>query len=121
MAVGPLACDSSGWRIERGTLGGLLARSAAEYGPRVALRYRDAAITYAELQAMARRVAGALQALPAARDGVALLLGNTAFHPAIVFGAAPTAATPHASTAARAERRSGFSMAVTPMRRLRPR
>jgi long-chain acyl-CoA synthetase len=77
-----------GTPIEQGTLGGLLARSAAEHGPRVALRYRDAAITYAELQAMARRVAGALLALPAARDGVALLLGNTAFHPAVVFGAA---------------------------------
>lgn len=74
--------------IERGTLGGLLARSAAEYGPRVALRYRDAAIRYADLYGMARRVAAALLALPAARDGVALLLGNTAFHPAVVFGAA---------------------------------
>lgn len=74
--------------IETGTLGQVLARSAAEHGPRVALRYRGAAITYAELQAMARRVAGALLALPAARDGIALLLGNTAFHPAVVFGAA---------------------------------
>src|SRR4029079_4712364 len=37
----------------------------------------------------------------------------------IVFGAAPTAATPHASTAARTERRKGFGMAVTPERRFR--
>jgi len=37
---------------------------------------------------MARRVAGVLLAMPAARDGIALLLGNTAFHPAVVFGAA---------------------------------
>ena len=74
--------------IAIGTLGEMLARSVAEYGPRTALRYRDAAITYDALQAMARRVAGVLLALPAARDGIALLLGNTAFHPAVVFGAA---------------------------------
>jgi long-chain acyl-CoA synthetase len=74
--------------VATGTLGGLLAESAAAFGPRVALRYRDAAITYAELHSMARRVAGALLAIPAAKDGIALLVGNTAFHPAVVFGAA---------------------------------
>ncbi|MCB4823666.1 AMP-binding protein [Roseicella aerolata] len=74
--------------IETGTVGELLARSAAEYGPRTAIRYRDTAIAYAELQAMARRVAGALLALPAARNGIALLIGNTAFHPVVTFGAA---------------------------------
>ncbi|MDO9706854.1 AMP-binding protein [Paracraurococcus lichenis] len=77
-----------GLAIGTGTLGGLLERSAAEFGPRIAIRYRDTAIAYADLLAMARRVAGALLALPAARDGVALLLGNTAFHPCLVFGAA---------------------------------
>ncbi|MBK1657665.1 AMP-binding protein [Paracraurococcus ruber] len=74
--------------LATGTLGALLERSAATFGPRIALRYRDTAIAYPDLLAMARRVAGALLALPAAKDGVALLLGNTAFHPCIVFGAA---------------------------------
>ncbi|MFZ4405829.1 MAG: AMP-binding protein [Paracraurococcus sp.] len=74
--------------IETGTLGGLLTRSAVQFGPRVALRYRDSTVTYGDLQAMARRVAGALLALPAAQDGIALLLGNTAFHPPLIFGAA---------------------------------
>ncbi|TCZ66744.1 AMP-binding protein [Roseicella aquatilis] len=86
-AVYPSGLDW-GTPIETGTLGGLLARSAAEHGSRIALRYRSTAIAYADLQAMARRVAGALLALPAAREGVALLLGNTAFHPCLVFGAA---------------------------------
>ena len=33
--------------IETGTLGDLLARSAALYGNRIAIRYRDTAIAYA--------------------------------------------------------------------------
>lgn len=74
--------------IAPGTLGGLLETSAATWPDRVALRFRDTAITYPALLSMARRVAGALLALPEARNGVALLTGNTAFHPAIVFGAA---------------------------------
>jgi long-chain acyl-CoA synthetase len=74
--------------IATGTLGDLLAESAAQFGPRVALRYRDTGVTYAELYAMARRVAGVLAGMPAAQGGIALLLGNTAFHPAVVFGAA---------------------------------
>ena len=74
--------------IRTSTLGALLAESAAAFGDRPAIRYRDAEIGYATLYGMARRVAGALLSLPEARDGVALLTGNTAFHPAVVFGAA---------------------------------
>lgn len=74
--------------IRTTTLGTLLEESAAAFPDRVALRYRDAAITYPALLALARRVAGALAAMPEAREGVALLTGNTAFHPAVVFGAA---------------------------------
>jgi long-chain acyl-CoA synthetase len=74
--------------IARGTLGGLLGASAAAFGDAVALRYRDTALSFRDLLGLARRVAGALLALPAARDGVALLTGNTAFHPAVAFGCA---------------------------------
>ncbi len=74
--------------IAPGTLGGLLETSAATWPDRVALRFRDTAISYPALLSMARRVAGALRDLPEATGGVALLTGNTAFHPAVVFGAA---------------------------------
>jgi long-chain acyl-CoA synthetase len=74
--------------IRTTTLGALLEESAAAHADRTALRYRDAEIGYGALLVMARRVAGALLALPESGGGVALLLGNTAFHPAVVFGAA---------------------------------
>jgi long-chain acyl-CoA synthetase len=74
--------------IRTTTLGTLLAESAAAYADRTALRFRDTAIGYPTLLAMARRVAGRLLALPGTEPGVALLMGNTAFHPAVVFGAA---------------------------------
>jgi long-chain acyl-CoA synthetase len=70
------------------TLGALLADSAATYADRVALRFRDAAIAYPEFLRLARCVAGALAAREEARNGIALLMGNTAFHPIVVFGAA---------------------------------
>ncbi len=72
------------------TLGAVLADSAVAYPDHIALRFRDSAIGYPTLHAMARRVAGVLAAQPEAREGetVAVLMGNTAFHPAVVFGAA---------------------------------
>lgn len=74
--------------IRTTALGALLEEGAAAWPDRVALRYRDTAITYPQLLSMARRVAGVLAALPEAKDGVALLTGNTAFHPVAVLGAA---------------------------------
>ena len=70
------------------TLGNLLEVAAATYGDRTAIQYRDSAISFTELLGGARRVAGALLACAEAKDGIALLFGNTAFHPFAVFGAA---------------------------------
>ncbi len=69
------------------TLGALLEGSAARYADRTALRYRDTVIAYPDLLRQVRRVAGVLAAMPEARGGIALLTGNTAFHPIVVFGA----------------------------------
>ncbi len=74
--------------IATSTLGAVLTRSATEYPDRCAIRYREASIGFPELHSNARRVAGVLLGMPEARKGVALLVGNTAFHPVVVFGAA---------------------------------
>ncbi len=66
------------------TLGQVVAEAAAAYGDRTAIRYRDTAMGFAELHDRARRVVG----MPEARDGIALLFGNTLHHPVAVFGAA---------------------------------
>ena len=46
--------------IARGTLPDLLAKAAADYGPRTALEFRDRPISYTELAAMAERAAAAV-------------------------------------------------------------
>src|SRR3954467_6769074 len=74
--------------IVQGTLPDLLAKAAAEYGPRTALEFRDRPITYTELAAMAERAAAAfLRAGYGKNSSVALFLGNTPDHPVNFFGA----------------------------------
>jgi long-chain acyl-CoA synthetase len=70
------------------TLGQVVAEAAVAHGDRVAIRYRDTALSFSALYDRARRVAGVLAALPEAQDGIALLCGNTLHHPVAVFGAA---------------------------------
>jgi long-chain acyl-CoA synthetase len=74
--------------IETMPLGDWLARAAARFGDRVALRFRDAAITYRALGDMVSRVAAALRDMPEGRGGVALYLPNSPAHPVTFFGAA---------------------------------
>src|SRR3954470_20276433 len=74
--------------IVQGTLPDLLAKAAAEYGPRTALEFRDHPITYSELAAMAETAAAAfLRAGYGKNTSVALFLGNTPDHPVNFFGA----------------------------------
>src|SRR4051795_12200246 len=74
--------------IVQGTLPDLLAKAAAEYGPRTALEFRDHPITYSELAAMAERAAAAfLRAGYGKNTSVALFLGNSPDHPVNFFGA----------------------------------
>src|SRR6476646_2344282 len=74
--------------IVQGTLPDLLAKAAAEYGPRTALEFRDRPITYTELAAMAERAAAAfLRAGCGKNTPIALFLGNTPDHPVNFFGA----------------------------------
>ena len=74
--------------IARGTLPDLLAKAAADYGPRTALEFRDRPISYAELAAMAERAAAAFLREGIGRDAsIALFLGNTPDHPVNFFGA----------------------------------
>jgi len=74
--------------IERGTLPDLLSKAAREFGARPAIEFRDRAIGYAELEALADVAASAYL-----REGVgkgatvALFLGNSPDHPANFFGA----------------------------------
>ena len=74
--------------IVQGSLPDLLAKAAAEYGPRTALEFRDRPITYTELAAMAERAAAAfLRAGCGKNTSIALFLGNTPDHPVNFFGA----------------------------------
>jgi long-chain acyl-CoA synthetase len=74
--------------IARGTLPDLLSNAAAEYGARPAIEFRDAAISYAGLEAMVEVAASAyLRAGYGKNTSVALFLGNTPDHPANFFGA----------------------------------
>jgi long-chain acyl-CoA synthetase len=70
------------------TLGALLAEAAAQHGDRPAIQYRATTLSFTQLHEQARRVAGVLAAMPEAKEGIALLWGNTLFHPIAVFGAA---------------------------------
>jgi long-chain acyl-CoA synthetase len=74
--------------IARGTLPDLLSSSAAEYGARPALEFRDKPILYAELEAMVETAASAFLRAGYGKDkSVALFLGNTPDHPVNFFGA----------------------------------
>ncbi|MGY4465060.1 acyl-CoA synthetase (AMP-forming)/AMP-acid ligase II [Bradyrhizobium sp. LB9.1b] len=74
--------------IVQGSLPDLLAKAAAEYGPRTALEFRERPISYTELAAMAERAAAAfLRAGCGKNTSIALFLGNTPDHPVNFFGA----------------------------------
>jgi long-chain acyl-CoA synthetase len=70
------------------TLGALLHRTVAAHADRVALRFRDSAITYRDLGALAHRAAAALLREPRTETGIALLLQNSPWHSVAFFGAA---------------------------------
>src|SRR5438067_2621020 len=74
--------------IARGTLPDLLSKAAEQYGARVAIEFRDRAISYTELEAMVETAAAAfLRAGYGKNKSVALFLGNSPDHPVNFFGA----------------------------------
>src|ERR1700722_13055663 len=74
--------------LNRGTLPDLLSKAAARFGARPAIEFRDHAISYGELEAMAEVAASAFLRAGYGRDtSVALFLGNSPDHPANFFGA----------------------------------
>jgi long-chain acyl-CoA synthetase len=74
--------------IARGTLPDLLSHAASEFSTRPAIEFRDAPISYTELEAMVEVAAAAYLRAGCGKDtSVALFLGNTPDHPANFFGA----------------------------------
>jgi long-chain acyl-CoA synthetase len=74
--------------IARGTLPDLLSQAARDFGSRTAIEFRDAPISYAELETMAEVAAAAFLRAGHGKDtSVALFLGNSPDHPANFFGA----------------------------------
>jgi len=74
--------------IARGTIPDLLAHAARDYPARPAIEFRDRAISYAELEALAETAAAAfLRAGYGKGATIALFLGNTPDHPVNFFGA----------------------------------
>src|SRR4051794_16862550 len=74
--------------IARGTLPELLSTSAANFGARTAIEFRDRPISYAELEDKVETAAAAfLRAGYGKNTSVALFLGNTPDHPVNFFGA----------------------------------
>src|SRR3982075_2759315 len=74
--------------IARGTLPDLMSNAATQYGARPAIEFRERAISYAELEAMAEVAASAfLRAGYGKNHSVALFLGNSPDHPVNFFGA----------------------------------
>jgi long-chain acyl-CoA synthetase len=74
--------------IPRGTLPGLLAQAAQDYGARPALEFRDRQITFTKLEALVETAAAALLGAGYGKESsVALFLGNTPDHPINFFGA----------------------------------
>ncbi|WP_315837282.1 dicarboxylate--CoA ligase PimA [Bradyrhizobium prioriisuperbiae] len=81
--------DGISWSapIPFGTLPGLLAKAAADYGVRPALEFRDKPISFVEIGAMVDTAAGAfLRAGYGKGASIALFLGNTPDHPVNFFG-----------------------------------
>jgi long-chain acyl-CoA synthetase len=75
------------------TLPELLDESAAAFGPRPAIGFRGAQISYDELKRRADRFAAGLLAMGVGRgQSVALYFHNTPFHPIALFGALRTGA-----------------------------
>ncbi|KQW19080.1 dicarboxylate--CoA ligase PimA [Afipia sp. Root123D2] len=73
--------------IARGAIPDLLAKSAAAYGARPALEFRDRQITFAELQGKVDQAAAAfLRAGFGKGAAIALYLGNSPDHPINFFG-----------------------------------
>src|SRR5579864_8518002 len=74
--------------IERGTLPDLLSNAVAQFGARPAIEFRDRAIGFTELEALADIAASAfLRAGVTKGTTVALFLGNSPDHPVNFFGA----------------------------------
>jgi long-chain acyl-CoA synthetase len=74
--------------IERGSIPDLLAKSAASFGSRPALEFRDRPISFTELQGLVDRAAASfLRAGYGKGSAVALYLGNSPDHPVNFFGA----------------------------------
>jgi long-chain acyl-CoA synthetase len=74
--------------IERGSLPGLLSAAVAQFGTRTAIEFRDRAIGFSELEALAETAAAAfLRAGFGKGTTVALFLGNSPDHPVNFFGA----------------------------------
>ncbi len=74
--------------IELGTLPDLLSKAARQFGDRPAIEFRDRAISYNELEALAETAAASfLRAGCGKGTTVALFLGNSPDHPISFFGA----------------------------------
>src|SRR5271156_4369638 len=74
--------------IAQGTLPELLSDAAREFSARTAIEFRDAPISYSELEAMVEVAAAAYLRAGYGKDtSVALFLGNTPDHPTNFFGA----------------------------------
>ena len=74
--------------IERGTLPDLLSQAVRQFGARPAIEFRDRAISFTELEALADVAASAfLRAGLGKGATVALFLGNSPDHPINFFGA----------------------------------
>src|ERR1700730_12529985 len=74
--------------LERGTLPELVSNAAVEFAARPAIEFRDRAISYTELTALAEVAASAfLRAGYGKNTSVALFLGNSPDHPVNFFGA----------------------------------
>jgi len=74
--------------IEIGTVPAILDESAARYGAKPVIEYRDRQITYAELAALSTKAAEGLRRLGVGRGTpVAVYLPNTPYHMITFFGA----------------------------------
>src|ERR1700709_1523400 len=74
--------------IARGTLPGLMAKAAADFGARTAIEFRDRPVSYAELEERVETAASAfLRAGAGKNTSIALFLGNSPDHPVNFFGA----------------------------------
>lgn len=74
--------------IARGSLPDLLAKAATDFGARPAIEFRDRALSFDQLKAMADTAAAAFLRAGFGKDSsIALFLGNSPDHPVNFFGA----------------------------------